>query len=125
VQCPCVLCVLFCVHRSASVQVVYSITVVQYILHINLYIYKVRASVSQVCALVITKSEHRPYWGQTRAVAFAVSAKEFGIFFGFCPCSWGSVLLCLKSCQGINLWICSDGSHYRNYKLSWQWQWRP
>ena len=38
-----------CVHRSASVQVVYSITVVQYILHINLYIYKVRACVSSVC----------------------------------------------------------------------------
>ena len=55
----CVMCLVYtnCVHRSASVQVVYSSTVVQYILHINLYIYKVRACVCQVCALVITKSK--------------------------------------------------------------------
>jgi hypothetical protein len=55
----CVMCLVYtnCVHRCASVQVVYSSTVVQYILQINLYIYKVRACVCQVCELVITISK--------------------------------------------------------------------
>jgi hypothetical protein len=46
-----------CVHRCAPVQVVYSSTAVQYILQINLYIYKARACVCQVCELVITISK--------------------------------------------------------------------
>jgi hypothetical protein len=55
----CVMCLVYtnCVHRCASVHLVYSSTVVQYILQINLYIYKVGACVCQVCELAITISK--------------------------------------------------------------------
>ena len=61
----CVMCLVYtnCVNRCASVQVVYSSTVVQYILQINLYIYKVRACVCQVCELVITSKVNTDHIG--------------------------------------------------------------